>query len=332
MIFRMLVLISPLFGVMLVGTLGYSLIEGWNWFDSLYMTVISLTTVGYGETHPLSTEGKVFTVLLILTGIGNVAYVIQRLSLEFFHPFFEGIIKERKMDQYFKKISNHYIICGFGRIGMDVCLSLVKSGTSVVVIDRLPPVKEGLTDIKIPYLMGDASHDEILLKAGIKRAQGLVASVKSEAENVFITLSARELNSDLFIISRFEDETTKTKLLSAGADRVINPYQIGGQKISQIILKPTINKILDKVSKVGKFKLDFEEMELFEGNTLIGKTLHQWGIKNKYNVIIIAIEKKDGQIVTNPKINYLFELGDIIVMMANESEFVEILKEYGELK
>ena len=329
MIMQLLKIASPLFGVILIGTFGYTLIEGWPLFDSLYMTVISLTTVGYTEVHTLSASGRVFTITLILLGIGNVAYVIQRFSMEFFHPFFDEIIKEKKMNQKLKNLDQHYIICGFGRIGIDLAHNLIDSEVDLVVIDRAPPRKEDELDRRIPYLIGDANDDDVLIRAGIDRAKGLVASVKSEADNIFITLSARQLNPNLFIISRFEEETTRSKLTKAGADRVINPYQIGSQKITEIILKPTINKILDIACQDGEFKLDFEEMELKAGSPLIGQTLRLCEIREKFNVIIVAVEKKNGQILTTPGANYLFQENDRLVVMGNQVEIISVFKEYG---
>lgn len=319
---------TPLILLILFGTLGYIIIEGWALFDALYMTIISLTTVGYGETHPLSLPGKVFTILLIVTGIGSVAYIIRNISMQYVQPFFEFVIKEKKMEKILSKIENHYIICGYGRIGRDVCLNLIKAGKKVVVVDKQALFKDELDKHQVPVVIGDASYEEILIRAGIGKANGLVSAVTSEAENVFITMTARDLRHDLFIIARFEEPATQKKLMRAGANKVINPYQIGSDKISHIILKPTISKILDFAQKRGQFELDIEELEVRNDNPLVGKSLRNCGIREKHNIIIIAIERINGDIVTNPGPNYVFQEYDRLVMIANEKEIKSIIQEY----
>jgi voltage-gated potassium channel len=328
MLFRLLKATLPLFVIIFCGTYGYYLIEGWSLFDSLYMTVISLTTVGYSETHPLSQAGKIFTIILILSGIGSVAYIIGNISMQFIHPFFEFVTKEKKMDSALKKIKDHFIVCGYGRIGRDVSLNLVKEGRPVVVIDRQPVQSKELEKYQVPVVVGDASNEDCLLKAGIDRAKGLVSAVTSEAENVFITMTARGINPELFIISRFEEPATRQKLMRAGANKVINPYQIGSDKISHIILKPTISKILDFAQERGQFQINIEELALKKKNPLIGKTLRNCGIRDKHNIIIIAIEKQEGDIIANPGPDYVFQEFDRLVMIANSAELKSIFKIY----
>jgi voltage-gated potassium channel len=318
----------PLLLIILAGTLGYCLIEGWTPFDALYMTVISLTTVGYGETHPLSIPGKIFTMFLILSGIGSVAYIIGNISMQYIHPFFDFVMKEKKMENILNKMKDHFIICGFGRIGRDVTLNLVKSGVSVVVVDRQPIIKTELEKHQVPVVVGDASHEEVLINAGIERAKGLVSAVNSEAENVFITMTARELKPSLFIISRFEEQATQKKLIRAGANKVINPYQIGSDKITHIILKPTISKILDFAQQRGQFELNIEELELGAFSPLIGKTIRNCGIREKHNIIIIAIESAGGSIITNPGPDYTFQDNDRLVLIANSTELQSIFRSY----
>ncbi|MDT8445409.1 MAG: potassium channel protein [bacterium] len=328
MLIKLLQSLFPLLLILLLGTSGYMLIEGWTLFDSLYMTVITLTTVGYGETHPLSTGGKMFTVVLIIVGIGNVAYIFRNFSLEILNPFMGMVLNQKKMDKILGKIKDHYIVCGYGRIGRDVTRNLAEAGRKVVVVDLNRELEDDLTD-KIPMLHGDASNEEVLEKAGILRAKGLVACVKSEAENVFITLTAREINPKLFIISRFEDESTQKKLLRAGADRVINPYHIGGRQISQIIIKPTISKILDSATDTGTLNLTFEELDLQSGHPLVGQSLMDSNLRSRFNVIILAIEKQGGHILSNPGANYTFERGDRVVMIADKEEFTKLFAEYA---
>jgi len=328
MLTQLIKTILPLVLIVFSGVVGYRVIEGWDFFDALYMTVISLTTVGFSETHPLSTGGKTFTMLLIVTGVGSFAYIIRNISLQFLQPFFGSAIRERKMEKMLKKLKDHYIVCGYGRIGRDVTHSLLDKNVPVVVIDKSGQEELDSLRDNLLAVYGDASHEDTLIKAGIKTAKGLVSAVTSEAENVFITMTARELNPKLMIISRFEENATKKKLLRAGANKVVNPYQIGSEKIAQIILKPTISKILDFAHQRGQFALNIDELQIGANNPLIGRTVRDCRIRDEHNIIIIAIEKADGQIITNPGPNYTFEVDDRIVMIANEPELNLLFEKY----
>jgi len=318
--------VSHLLIIVLLGTLGYHMIEGWSLFESLYMTIISLTTVGYGEIHSLSTGGKIFTMILIITGISNFAIVIRNLSLQVLKPLFGNTYREKKMEKTLQNMKDHFIICGFGRIGKDVCENLINNDIKIVVIDN--DIDKTPSEYNIPVVHGDASSEDILIKAGIRTARGLVSTVNTDAGNVFITLTARELNPDFFIIARYEFESTKRKLKHAGADHVINPYQIGSEKISQIIIKPTISKILDVAHQKGHFELSIEELEIKEHNPLIGQKIRDCGIRDRFNVIIIAVEKTNGEIVTNPGPNYEFKKYDRVVLIANQNEVFALFQFY----
>jgi len=310
--------------ILVTGVFGYHWIEGWSLFDGLYMTMVTLTTVGFGETHELSTQGRVFTLTLLVFGVSNFAYLVRVMSLEFINPLVTALIKEKRMTQNLEHIQGHFIICGYGRIGKDVVAGLKKAGKPVVVIDAHAAHKADLDGMQIPFIEGDASHEEVLEKAGIRRANGLVSAVRSEAENVFITLTAREMKADLFIISRYEEESTKKKLLRAGANRVINPYHIGSQKISQILLQPTTEKLLD-FSEHPDFNLVFEEMELRPGHRFLGLSLQETKLRERFNVIIVAVEKSAGNIISNPGATYCLEPGDRLVMIAEQKEMNHLL-------
>jgi len=232
------------------------------------------------------------------------------------------------MEQMLKRMKDHYIICGYGRIGKDVSQNLINAGKPIVIIDKIPPEELEPIPVKFPIVNGDASHEDTLIKAGIENAKGLISAVSSEAENVFITMTARVLKPDLVIISRFEEDATKHKLVRAGADHVINPYHIGSDRISQIILKPTISKILDFARQRGQFELNIDEFAIPKNNYMIGQSIRECRIRDEYNIIIIAIEKQDGSIITNPGPNYTFQVDDKIVMIANEGELDSLFKKY----
>ena len=318
----------PLFLIIFLGSFGYHMIEHWTWFDSLYMTVITLTTIGYQETHTLSVDGKIFTILLIFLGMSNFAYVIRNLSLEFLNPFVSGILKESRMHKKINKMKDHYIVCGLGRIGRDVIIDLLEGGKEVVMVDiHRPDLGEAFKNI--PFIVGDASHDETLKHAGIDRAKGLVSSVQSEAENVFITLTAREIKPDLLIVSRFEEDSTQKKLMRAGASKTVNPYSIGSKKISQIILKPTISKILDLTHGEEGLNLSFEEIDLWPSHPLVGKSIRDSAIRDHFNVIIVAVERADGRIQSNPGANYVFAEKDQLVMIAEKEEMDKLQLQYA---
>ncbi|MDX2470172.1 MAG: potassium channel protein [SAR324 cluster bacterium] len=318
----------PLFLIIFLGSLGYHLIEHWDWFDSLYMTVITLTTIGYQETHTLSMNGKIFTIVLIFVGLGNFAYIIRNLSLEFLNPLFSGVLTESRMHKKIEKMKDHYIVCGLGRIGRDVIMHLIEGGKKVVIVDVVKPDLSDAVE-NVPFIIGDASNEDTLKRAGIDRAKGLVSSVKSEAENVFITLTARGIRPDLFIISRYEEDATQKKLMRAGASKTVNPYNIGSKKISQIILKPTISKILDLTHGEEGLNLSFEEINLGPQHPLIGKTIRESAIRDTFNVIIVAVEKNDGRIQSNPGANYVFAEKDQLVMIAEKDEMEKLQQQYA---
>jgi len=258
-----------------------------------------------------------------------MAFIVRNLSIEILNPFMGVMLKQKKMEKLLKAYQNHYIICGYGRIGRDVVKTLFEAGKQVVVVDRKLAIETFEFGAKIPLIQGDASHEEVLLQAGIERAKGLVTCVNQEAENVFITLTARELNANLFIISRYEEDQTHRKLMRAGADRVINPYNIGGAKISQIILKPTINKILDRVQETGEMNLSFEELDLGEDHPWVGQLIQECNIRHEFNVIIVAVEKSNGNIKANPGPDYRFSVRDRIVVIADQSELSNLAARYA---
>jgi voltage-gated potassium channel len=314
-------LVKALVGLVLIvaaGTFGYARLEGWSLIDGLYMTVITVTTIGYGETHPLSPQGRMFTIALIFGGIGLVGYTF----VTFARFVVEGEIVEyfsrRRSMRAIHKIKDHFIVCGFGRMGSFICDRLNESGKGFVVVERDPAVQEKV--LQLGYLLspGEATEEETLKAAGALQARGLVAVLDSDAENVYTVLSARELNPDLEIIARAAHESAKKKLLRAGANRVISPYQIGGMRMLMSILKPNVVTFLEVVMEQKEFNVEVEEVYVAPNSVYAGKELVHTDIRRDLNLIVIAIKRESGELVFNPGPDTMIEGGDTLIAMGND--------------
>ncbi|MGO8763051.1 MAG: potassium channel family protein, partial [Desulfobaccales bacterium] len=240
-----------LLALLIFGSLGFMWLEGWNFFDALYMTVTTLATVGYGEIHPLDHIGRIYNMVLILTGMGVLFYIVSSLARVVIEGELQAVLGRRKLIKHIRRLKNHYIICGFGRIGEIIARHLTARGLALVVIDKTADHIPRLEELGYYFLTGDATRDEVLLEAGIERAKGLVAVVGSDADNVYIVLTARSLNPKLFIVARGEEPGSEQKLLRAGADKVESPYRMGGQKMAHTILHPTVVTFMELAMKQG---------------------------------------------------------------------------------
>ena len=301
--------------VTLIGTAGYVAIEGWNAFEALYMTVITITTVGYGEVRTVSEPGRIFTVFLIFMGMGIMAYtlgIVAQMMIEF---QVRALIGRKKLGRKLRSIKDHYIICGYGRIGSIIADELRAHRISVMVIDHGPNSRESLEKQDIPYIIDDATSEDVLIEAGIERAKGLVAVVFSDADNLFITMTARGLNPDLFILARADQEHTERKLLRAGANKVVLPYLIGGRRMVNTIIRPAVTDFIDFTLHGKNIELKMEELLVEERSELNGVKLVDSGIRQKMNVMIVAIRDKDGEMSFNPSSEVRIEAGDTLVAL-----------------
>lgn len=301
--------------ILLVGTLGYVLLEGWPVLDALYMTIITITTVGFGEVNVVSSSGRIFTICIIFMGMGIMAYSLGMVAQIMVETQVRTILGRRKLGRELRSIKHHYIICGFGRIGKTIARALKGEGIPLVVIDQSPDSKELLEDQNIPHIIGDATSDDILIEAGIERAKGLVTVVLSDADNLFITMTARGLNPRLFIVARAEDEATEKKLLRAGANKVVLPYLIGGMRMVHTILRPAVMDFIDFTMHQANIELKLEELRVGETSRLNGVSLINSGIRKDMNVIIVAIRKKGGQMTFNPSSETLIEAGNTLIAL-----------------
>ena len=312
--------------VLLLGIFGYMVIEGWSLLDSIYMTVITLSTVGYGEVHDIGGTGRIFTIILILFGIFIITYTVGWIAKNFIEGEMRAIFGRRKLDKQIKSLRDHYIICGYGRIGKIICKELMMKSIPLIVIEKDERVRQELEYDNILYLDNDATHEETLREAGIGQAKGLISVVGSDPENVFICLTARGLNHQLYILSRAEDEGTEGKLLQAGASEVILPYRIGGRRMAQAIIRPTVSDFLESAIHDYSFGLNIEEIAVGEDSPLSNLTLVDSGIRREMDIIIIGIKQKDGKMVFNPFSRTKIQSGDILIAMGRDKDLERLRK------
>ncbi|MEE9431807.1 MAG: potassium channel protein [Melioribacteraceae bacterium] len=309
--------------VVLIGTFGYMIIEGWSLFDSFYMTIITISTTGFKEFKPLSTPGMVLTVFLIITGVVSLAYTGGRgvqLLVE------SQILRRRKMSKNLERISNHYVVCGFGRMGSQIAEHLLENNLSFVVIENEPNNVTKLNELGYLYVDGDATDDDALIKSGVERAKGLVAVLSTDAENVFTTLSARELNKKIFIVARAIDEGTGGKLKKAGADRVVKPYELGGNRMVQLLLRPGVTDFIEGIARKKEVDISLEQIVVCKGSNLVGLTLAESPIRSELDIIIIAIDKSGGNFVYNPQSSAKIEVDDKLIAIGHNENLTKLNK------
>ncbi len=304
-----------LVAVIVIGTMGYMIIEKWGITDAFYMTVITITTVGYREIREVSEQGRIFTIILIFMGMGILAYTLGMVAQTMVEFQLSSIFGRRKMGSEIKKLKNHYIVCGYGRIGKIISQELMLNRIHLIVIDNNPELKRTLEQNEMPYIIDDATNEDVLIEAGIERAKGLVSAVPSDSDNLFITMTARGLNRELYIISRAEEEHSRKKIIRGGANHVALPHHIGGQKMAHMLIKPAVTQFLESTVNYKGIEVQMEELLVAEGSALDGVTLEKSGIRQKMNVIIVAIRKKSGEMFFNPFSHSRIETGDILIAL-----------------
>jgi len=310
--------------VLLIGTAGYMVIEGWQLLDAIYMTVITITTVGFREVRTVSPPGKIFTLVLICMGMGIIAYTLGMVAQVMVEFQVRSILGRRKLGLKIKSIKNHYILCGYGRIGRIISQELKSSRIPLLVVDSNPDSKQSFEQQDIPYIIDDATSEDVLIEAGIERAKGLISVVLSDADNLFITMTARGLNPGLFILARAEEEQSHKKLLRAGANRVALPYLIGGQKMAHTITKPAVTDFLELTVHDKNIELEMGELLVKDRSKLKGVTLADSGIRQEMNVIIVAIRKENGEMAFNPSSETRIETGDTLIALGPDNDLKKL--------
>ena len=306
--------------ILFIGSMGYMFLEGWDFLDALYMTVITITTVGFGEVRSVSPEGRVFTIFIIFSGMGIIAYIVGQTAQVMVDLQVRSIIGRRKLGLKIKSLKDHYVICGFGRIGKIICRELDREKIPLVVIDNAPETREALEGEDIPFINDDATNEDVLIEAGIERAKGLISVVASDADNLFITMTARGLNPRAFILARADEEKTEKKLMRAGANKVFLPYLIGGQKMAQSVIKPAVTDFLEFTFNNRRMGLEMEELPVSEKSRMNGVTLIDSGIRKDMDIIFVAVRKKNGEMKFNPSSETRIEAGDILISLGKTDD------------
>ncbi len=311
------------------GTAGYSLIEGWPILDSLYMTFITITTVGFGEVHPLSSTGRHFTILLIVFSVSTLGYSVTVFISYVFEGQIMKTVKERRMKRATRRLRDHFIVCGAGDVGREAILEFQRTGAKFVVIERNPESSFVSRDESILVIEGDASEDTVLQEAGIDTAAGLISALPEDESNLFVVFTARQLNPGLNIVAKATDERTSKKLQIAGANRVISPTQIAGQRMASVMLRPSVVSFLDVI--VGSLDMDMrmEQVPIGSGSHLIGKTLRESGIGQHTGAIVVGINNPLHQTRINPSSNTALSKvrlreNDVLIALGSDEQIAKL--------
>lgn len=302
------------------------MIEGWSFIDALYMTVITLATVGYGEVHEISPEGRLFTVILIFLGVGFFLYVVGNVIQFLVEGRIRHVLGRRILDKQISKLKNHFIVCGYGRMGQALCGYLIQRYLDVVVVEQNPDRVPVMDKDDILYIVGGATDEDTLMKAGIKRARGIISVLGSDADNVFLVLIAKRLNPDIFVVARANQNESEKTLYDAGTDKVVSPFALGARRMAHAILRPTVIHFLELAFTDDSTDIHVEEIPVSVSSKLVDVSLQDSGLRQDFDLIIISIKKADGSMCFNPKASYRFEAGDTIVAVGNSKGLMQTAK------
>ena len=319
--------------VVMVGSVGYYVMFAglYPFIDCIYMTVISLTTVGFGEIIPITgnVTAEIFTMLLILFGMGIIAYGISTMTAVFVEGELSGLLRKRKMENLIKKMEGHYIVCGGGETGRPILAELLKNQEPVVLIEMDEANIERCQNLgAIPYIKGDATDDENLTTAGIERANGIIISLPSDKDNLYVTMSARMLNHNIRIISRMVDKRLEPKLRKAGADSVVSPNTIGALRMASEMIRPMVVDFLDSMLRSSQGNLRINQIIVGKDSKLVGKKIMESGLKDKFDLLILGAKSKNQEIEFNPPPSYQLIEGMILIVMGDVDNIVRAKKAY----
>ncbi|GAK48942.1 K+ transport systems, NAD-binding component [Candidatus Moduliflexus flocculans] len=328
---RSLVLIM---GVVGFGTAGYMLLEGWSAMDALFMTIITMSTIGYGEVHKLTPKGQLFTIGIIVLSIGLAGYALSGLGAFIMEGEFKRFLRERRMEKDISKLTDHIILCGLGRVGLRIAEELSRAGMSFVVIEQDDAALQEVAEQEhILFLHGDATRDETLIRAGIKSASGLMTTLREDKDNVFVVLCARSLNPKLFIVARVIEEKNEPLLRKAGADRIVSPDAIGGLRMASLMLRPKVIAFFDEMLRVTGQLLRIEEVDIDEYPALQNRSLGAVNIRKRTGALVLAIKSGNDAYQFNPGANTELRPGDVLIVVGTDQQIASQrwTAEYGQI-
>jgi len=308
--------------IIAVGTIGYMHLEGWPFGEAIFMTVITISTVGYGEVHPLSDAGRIFTIALIAGGVSGAAFVLGAFIEYLIEGKFRTILGRRQMKAKITKLKDHFILCGYGRVGEDIARTFNEEGIPFIVVDSRPDIIAKAEEVGYLYLLGDATSDKVLIEAGIERAKGLVAAVDSDVDNTYITLSARGMHHDLFIEARASNEEAEIKLKRAGANHAVSPNKIGARRMAMLAIRPGVVDFIDAVTYGRGREMDMENIIAGDTSSLVGQTVE--AVRQQSRAIILAIGKKTGRLLANPPGEVAIEVGDLLIVIGTRKQLAAL--------
>jgi len=317
--------VAVLVAILVAGTLGYAAVEGWPLLDSLYMTVITIATVGYREVRPLSNAGRILTIGLILAGVGGLGYSFGTIVEFMVEGHLRTMVEGRRMQKRIAELSGHYIVVGIGRVGSVVARTLAEEGVPFVVVDSCEECKSAAEEAGWLFVHGDATSEEVLRQAGVERARGLVSAVDTDADNLFIVLTARTLNPDLFIVARSTSIASESKILKSGADRVITPNVIGGRRMAAMLTRPVVADYLDVVMHGDALEYRLDAMRVSPGSELDGKTIGEAQVRDRTGAFVLAVRSGE-RINANPGAQTRFAAGDEIIALGTREQLAELEK------
>jgi len=327
---RIVIAVMLLCCVVIAGTVGYILIQKWNFLDSLYMTIITIGTVGFREVSTLNHTGRIFTIVLIIFGIGIGSYTLANIAAFIIEGHIQHLFRGRKMEKLISTLKDHIIVCGYGSTGVEIVDELARSKKKFVVIEADEEKVDELRKHGHLALKGDATDDEVLERAGVNRAQGLIASLSNDADNVYVVLTARGMNPKLRIVARAIDQLSCKKLLRAGADKVVSPYSIAGHRMARLMLNPGIVNFLELMTQSEELELKIEEIKLSKHSPLLNKQLKESNIKALTNgATVIGINKMGEKIIVNPPGETLLQDQDILFVLGNDLQIEKLKKLAG---